>query len=155
MLIPLILLVLIAAAALFFFRLITQSKVSSINSLANYLQKVQSKYEFLAKRKSELKAELARKEQELATLKNNQEGIKTYSAADLNITEEDENEKLSRFLISSGKITMEQNEKVMNKMDILKMDYLSACMALGFIDLETSKKVKKANRSNPRLKTDH
>jgi len=137
MIIPLILLFVSAAVAVFLFRLISQSKISSMNSLSNHRQKVENKYEYLIKRKNDLRADLAKKEKQLTSLKNNQDGIKTLTADELNINEEDEDEKISRFLISSGKITMEQNEKALQKMAILKMDYLATCMALGYIDLET------------------
>lgn len=152
MTIPLILLALVAGGALFFYRVISQSKELKINTLSKQKQKYQSKYEYLVRKKNELKAELAEKERQLATLRNSQEGIKTYTAADLDISEESETEKISRFLISSGKISMEQNEKAMKKMAVLKMDFLATCMALGFIDLETSQKVMKASKGSSHLK---
>ena len=93
-----------------------------------------------------LKKECEEKERQLTTLRNNQEGIKTISLEDLDIEDIDENEKVSRYLIQEGKITMEQNEKVLQKMNILQMDYLGVCMTLGFINLDTAKKAIKINK---------
>jgi hypothetical protein len=133
-------------AFLFLYQVITRNKVSKMNSLTMQKQNAQSKYEFMLNHKRELKKELEEKKRKLATLRNNQQGIKTISADDLEIEDIDENEKVSRYLIQHGKITMEQNIKVLKKMEILQMDYLGICITLGFIDLKTAKQALKVNK---------
>ncbi|WP_229593744.1 hypothetical protein [Pseudodesulfovibrio sediminis] len=128
------------------------NKTTNLNTLSQEHQKVQSKYEFMVKHKKELIKELAEKEKALTSLRNNREGLKTISADDLDLNEADENEKVSRYLISQGKITMEQNEKVLKKMDVLKLDYLGVCLALGLIDIKTGKQAIKANKVHSRSK---
>ena len=135
-----------AAVFIFFLRLISQYKASNMNSLSNQRQKVESRYEFMIKQKKELKKELEEKQRQLTTLQNNQEGIKVISAADLEIDDLDESEKIAHYLIQQGKISLEQNERALQKMNILKMDYLAVCIALGFIDIETGNKALKANK---------
>ncbi|MCJ2164082.1 MULTISPECIES: hypothetical protein [unclassified Pseudodesulfovibrio] len=130
------------------FRLISQHRVTTINRLTSQQQEVQARYDFMVSQKRELKREAVDKEQKLATLKNKSQGIKTISAEDLDFEEEDATVKVSRYLVSQGMITMEQNEQALKKMEVMKMDFLSICLTLGFIDLETSKLALKAN--NPK-----
>lgn len=146
MTLPIILLVAIAAAAVFFFRMISMNKSAALTALDNQRQKVKAKYEFVASRRQELERTVDKKEKEITTLKNNQEGIKILSAKDMDISDENNDDKISRYLMTSGKITMEQNETALQKMGVLKMDFLGTCMALGFIDLKTSKEALKANK---------
>lgn len=138
-----------------FFRGITMAKVASLQSLESERQKLTSKYEFLREQKKELKAALAEKEHQLATLKNSQEGIKTLSAKELNIdsSAESPDEKISRYLLQKAKITLEQNEKVQKKMKTLQMDFLGACLTLGYIDIKTAQAAAKANKLQHKLNT--
>jgi len=153
MTLPIILLLIVAVAAAFFFRMISMNKSVAMTALDSQRHKVKTKYEFVTGRRRELEGKLAKKEKELATLKNNQEGIKILSAHDMDISDENNDDKISRYLMTSGKITMEQNETALQKMGVLKMDFLGTCMALGFIDLKTSKEALKANKvSGTKLK---
>ena len=129
------------------FRLISQHRVTTISRLTSQQQEVQTRYDFMVSQKKELKKEAADKEQKLATLKNRSQGIKAISAEDLNGEEEDTTVKISRYLVSQGMITMEQNEQALKKMEVMKMDFLSICLTLGFIDLEASKSALKATSS--------
>ncbi len=146
----------ILAAGLFiffyFYRGITQKKVSEKFSLENKKQSAQNKYEFMVGHRRSLKEELADKERQLQTLRNSQEGIKTISASDLDISDVSDDEKVSRYLIQEGKISLEQNEKVLNKMDTLQMDFLGTCLTLGFIDAKTAQKAIKINKVASHLK---
>jgi len=153
MIIPIIILCLTFLIFAFLLRAISQYKVSNISSLSLQQQKVQSKYEFMVKHRRELKAELEEKIQRLTRLRNNQEGVKIISADDLNINDVDDSEKISRYLLQNGKISLEQNERALKKMDVLKMDFLAVCLALGFIDMETGKQALKANKIQ--LKSSH
>ncbi|WP_281762424.1 hypothetical protein [Pseudodesulfovibrio nedwellii] len=107
----------------------------------------------MVKHRKELKAELEEKIQRLTRLRNNQEGVKIISSDDLNIEDVDDTEKISRYLLQNSKITLEQNERALKKMEILKMDFLAVCLALGFVDMETSKQALKAN--NIQLKSSY
>ncbi len=146
MILPIIILIVIVGVFLFIYQMISQNKIFKLNALASQKKTAKSKYEFMMDQTKMLKKECEEKERQLTTLRNNQEGIKTISLEDLDIEDIDENEKVSRYLIQEGKITMEQNEKVLQKMNILQMDYLGVCMTLGFINLDTAKKAIKINK---------
>jgi len=146
MIVPIIILALAAGIFLFLYRAISMNKTAELNSLATQKQTLKGKYQFMVNHRKELKQELEKKEKQLITLQNNQEGIKTVSIADLAAEDVDENEKVSRYLIQEGKITMEQNEKVLQKMEILQMDYIGVCMTLGYIDIKTAKNAIKINK---------
>lgn len=142
----------VIAAALFFvgaffvYRSISQKGSSELNALENKRVALYQRYEFMVNQRKSLRTEVKDKERQVATLRNSQHGIKTISASDLDIEETDENEKVSRYLLQEGKITLEQNEKVLKKMGILQMDYLGVCLTLGFIDIEVAKKAIKINK---------
>ena len=146
--------ILIFLASIFVFlivyRAISINKASTLYNLESKKKAAKSKYEFMLNQKRSLQKEFIEKEKKLTTLYNNQEGIKTISTEDLADDTVDENEKVSRYLIQEGKITMEQNEKVLQKMKILQMDYLGVCMALGIIDLATAQKAIKVNKIRSR-----
>lgn len=146
MILPIIIIAALIFVFLFIFRAISQNKLSILTALEAQRKSAKSKYDFMLSQKRELTREIKDKERQLATLRNNQQGIKTISVADLDVKEIDENEKVSMYLIQEGKITMEQNEKVLQKMGILQMDYLGVCMTLGYIDLDTAKKAIKVNK---------
>lgn len=143
---PLTLFFICAAATAFFFHRISVGRINTIKGLAKRKQSVESRYDFLVREKIKLKAELARKEKQLTTLINDQEGIRIKTAAEMQINEEDKDEWIGNLLISRGKISIEQNEKVKQKMDLLKMDYLATCLTLGYIDCETSKMILKNHK---------
>nr|WP_321257487.1 hypothetical protein [uncultured Pseudodesulfovibrio sp.] len=153
MTIPLILLGLIVLIFTLLLRTISQYKISNLNTLSNEQQKIQSKYDFMVKHRKELKAQLEKKTQRLTRLRNNQEGVRIISSDDLNFEDIDDTEKISRYLLQNGKISLEQNERALKKMEILKMDFLAVCLALGFVDMETGKQALKAN--NIQLKSSH
>ena len=146
MIIPIIILAIVAGVFLLIYRTISQDKVSKLRALESQKKTAKSKYEFMLAQKRELQKESEEKGKQLISLQNNQEGIKTISLDDLDVEEVDESEKVSRYLIQEGKITVEQNEKVLKKMDILQMDYLGVCITLGFINLDTAKRAIKVNK---------
>ena len=137
----------------FFFRAISMAKTARIQELEAKKQDVVSKYEFLRDQKRELTSELSRKEQQLATLHNSGEGIKTLSAKEMNIDSsvDSPDEKISRYLLQKGTINLEQSEKVRQKMETLHMDFLGTCLTLGYIDLKTAKTALKANNLKNKL----
>jgi hypothetical protein len=143
---PLILFFICAAVTVFFFRRISVGKINALNELSKQKQAVESKYDYLVRERAGLKKELAHKERRLATLVNNQEGIRIKTASEMHIEEETEEDRISNLLISMGKLSVEQNEKVKQKMDVLKMDFLATCLTLGYIDAETSKKILKRHK---------
>lgn len=143
MIIPIILLCVGVAAAVFFFRRFSMDKIATISELTKQRQSVEAKYNFLLRRKMDLAAELAKKEKRLTTLLNNQQGMRIKTAAEMDISEESEDERVSNLLLSIGKISLEDNEKIKKKKTLLKMDFLTTALALGFIDGELSKKIKK------------
>jgi len=127
-------------------RSISHDKAIKISELISKKAALKNRFESLRLQKRELKRSIDDKERQLATLRNRQEGIRTVSSKDLDIEDVDQNEKVSRYLIQEGKISLEQNEKVLQKMEIMQMDYLGSCIALGFIDIETAKKAIKINK---------
>jgi len=148
MFILLIILILAAFGLMFMFRSISMARTLRINALEEMRQEVNNKYEFLREQKQDLVKTLAEKENQLSTLRNSQDGIKTVSARELNLADakDSPDEKVSSYLIKLGAITMEQNEKVRTKMKTLNMDFLGTCLTLGYVDLETAKKAIKANQ---------
>lgn len=134
------------ALALFFvvFRLISKHRTLTLTALQNEQHELTTKHEILAALRRELQRELAEKKTLLASLQNRNTPLPGISIDDLDVVETDESATYSRYLLNQKKITLEQNERVLQKMDILKMDYLGVCMALGFIDLATSQQAQKA-----------
>lgn len=128
----------------FLYRTISLFRVKVCAELRHEQKQIQAWFEAQKERKRELAQELAEKEQLLASLRANHTGYKGISIEALSSDEADDNDKASRHLLSKGLISLEQNESALKKMSILKMDFLSVCMALGYIDLETSRKIKTA-----------
>lgn len=114
-----------------------------LGALESRNRAVRAKYEAVLARKRDLARELEDKERALAGLRTNVEGIKTISAHDLDIDGSDETERVSRYLLSQGKLSLEQSQKAQDKMTTLQMDYLAVCLTLGFIDLNTAKAASK------------
>ncbi|OIQ51791.1 hypothetical protein BerOc1_00249 [Pseudodesulfovibrio hydrargyri] len=140
--------------ALFFiaFRMISKYRYATMSELKNRQNELETRHQSLRDQKRDLERDLVSKEQTLATLRSSQGDIRGITVADLEAVESDENEKVGRYLLNKGKITREQHERALKKMDILKMDYIGVCMALGFIDLETGNQAKKAGKlSTPSL----
>jgi len=150
-----LLLILIGAAVglVLLYRTITMSHTFQMNALEDRRQRITNQYEFLRNQKQELLKEVARKENELATLRNSQEGIKTISSRDLNLAESKDSpdDKVSRYLVQKGLISLEQSEKVTGKMKTLQMDFLGTCLTLGYIDLDTAKATLKATKVTSKL----
>jgi len=123
-----------------------------MNELNNRQNDLQTRHQSLRDQKRDLERDLINKEQTLASLRSSQGGIRGITVADLEAAEADENEKIGRYLLNQGKITREQHDRALKKMEILKMDYIGVCMALGFIDLETVRQAEKAGKlSTPTL----
>lgn len=146
MIIPILLLILGTVITLYLHRAMTLNRNSCLSKLENKEKKIKNKYEFMISQKKNLKKELNAKEQQLETVRNSEHGIKTISTSDIKFDGIDDDEKVSRYLIQQQKITLEQNEKIRNKMEVMKMDFLGTCLALGFIDLDMAKKVAKVNK---------
>lgn len=146
MTVSLILLSVLLLGTFFAYKAISQKCTLELHALEKKKVQLTQKYEFMIEQRKQLKNELKDKERQLATLRNNESGIKTISSKDLDIIEVDENEKVSRYLIQEGRITLEQNEKVLQKMGTMQMDYLGVCLTLGYIDIETAKKTIKINK---------
>ncbi|MGL1862079.1 MAG: hypothetical protein OCC46_06110 [Pseudodesulfovibrio sp.] len=100
----------------------------------------------MADQKRELNQEIQDKENELSRLRNGQEGIQTYTTKEMEIGEVDESELVSRYLLKEGKISLEQNENALDKMETMKLDFLGTCLTLGYIDINTAKKAAKVNK---------
>lgn len=142
-----ILIIVVVAAALFFvMNTISTKHLGEVKALEEKKYSLTNKYDHMVNQRRTLRKELEKKEDELSRIRNDQEGIKTYSAKELDIDEEDDDIKISRYLIQEGKISLEQNEKVLKKMALLKMDYIASSLALGYINLETAKKAMKVNK---------
>ena len=137
-----------AGVAIFLFRVISQNKVASINALAKRKQALEAKYDSVLERKWELQSILSQKEQLLKTLIDAGNGVRIKTAAQIPISEEEEEDKISTYLIASGKITLEQDHKIRREMSVLKMNYLSTGVTLGFIDLKVSEQLSKGNWSS-------
>ncbi|WP_285906871.1 hypothetical protein [Pseudodesulfovibrio pelocollis] len=127
-------------------RLFSLRRDAELASLENRLGTVRDRFESILARKRDLARELDDKERELATRRSNGEGIQTLPMFDLGTETIDENERVSRYLVSKGKITLEQSQKAFDKMGTLQMDYLAVCLTLGFIDLDTAKAVARAGK---------
>ncbi|XXJ20042.1 hypothetical protein ACR42D_10950 [Desulfovibrio caledoniensis] len=139
--------------AIFFvaFRMISKYRYATMNKLQNRQNDLETRHHSLREQKRLLDRELVNKEQALATLRSTQGDIRGITVADLEAAEANENEKIGRYLLNQGKITREQHERALKKMEILKMDYIGVCMALGFIDLETGKQAEKAGKLSTSL----
>ncbi|MGE4421251.1 MAG: hypothetical protein AB7D39_03060 [Pseudodesulfovibrio sp.] len=140
--------------AIFFvaFRMISKYRYATMNELNNRQNELETRHQSLRDQKRDLERDQVAKEQALATLRSTQGDIQGITVADLEAAESDENEKIGRYLQHQGKITREQHERALKKMEILKMDYIGVCMALGFIDLETGRQAEKAGKlSSPIL----
>ncbi|QJB58000.1 hypothetical protein [Pseudodesulfovibrio sp. zrk46] len=147
MLIPIAIFIIIGVGFFLAVNRISTQRNVELNRLENKKRSQYERYQFMLQQRSLLRKEVDDKERKLTTLRNNEQGgIRTVSTSDLNIDEIDDNEKVSRYLIQQGKITMEQNEKVLQKMGVMQMDYLGTCLALGFIDLKTAKQAIKVNK---------
>jgi predicted nuclease with TOPRIM domain len=143
--------IILGSALAFFvtvFRALSRHRYTTLIQLNNERQEMDTLHQSLSKQKRELQRERTNKEQTLCSLKNKRGDIPTVTVDALEALEMNENDKISRYLLGRGKISMEQHERAIQKMNILKMDYLSVCLTLGFIDLETSKKVQKASKAN-------
>lgn len=143
---PIILIIALLAIVFFIYRSISQQAAMKLNALEKQRINLIQRYEFMREQRKTLKAEVSEKERQLTTLRNNESGLRTISASDLDIDEVDDNEKLSRYLIQEGKISLEQNEKVLRKMETLQMDYLGVCLTLGLIDIKTAQRAIKINK---------
>ncbi len=55
------------------------------------------------------------------------------------LTADERNEKLSRWLLKNGKVTIEQHEKAQKLIGQIGNDIVETCMLLRFIDPETAK----------------
>jgi predicted nuclease with TOPRIM domain len=139
--------------AIFFvaFRMISKYRYATMNELQNRQNDLETRHHSLREQKRLLDRELVNKEQALATLRSTQGDIRGITVADLEAAEANENEKIGRYLLNQGKITREQHERALKKMEILKMDYIGVCMALGFIDLETGRQAEKAGKLSTSL----
>lgn len=145
--ISIIIILVLAGIGLFFvMNTISTKHLAEINALESQKHALVNKFDFMLNQRKMLEKEIEQKEEELATMRNSQEGIKTFSSRELHIDNESDDQKMSRYLLQEGKISLEQNEKVMKKMDIIKMDYVATCLALGYIDLNTAKKAIKINK---------
>lgn len=125
---------------------ISSKRLSEVRALESQKHSLQSKLEFMINQRNDLRKDVEDKERELTSLKNSREGI-PISVPDLDIAPEDDDHRVSRYLLKQGKLSLEQNEKVLKKMSVLKMDYLGTSLALGFIDLETAQQIMKMNKS--------
>ncbi|NDV20034.1 hypothetical protein GO013_11435 [Pseudodesulfovibrio sp. JC047] len=147
MTIPISLFCLTIGFFVFSLRAINLHKESVITDLARQQQEIRFKYESVVKQKKALHTEHEKKARQLSRLKNSQDGVSVISCEDLNLEEIDDDQKASQYLLGQGKITLEQNERAFQKMGVLKMDYLGVCLALGFIDMETSQRALKINKA--------
>lgn len=143
MTVPIILLILGILGLIFFLKGNSQRREAEITKLEENKNTLQSKYDYMIDQKRELLKQIEDKENELARLRSGQEGIKTYTTKEMEIGEVDEGDKVSRYFIREGVITLEQDEKVRSKIKTLKMDYLGTCLTLGMIDIEMAKKAAK------------
>ncbi|MBG0790075.1 MAG: hypothetical protein H0S80_06205 [Desulfovibrionaceae bacterium] len=143
MTVPLIILGVLVVVTLFSFRSISLNKINTLSDLTRDKQAVKTQYDYLVRRKADLEAELAEKEKLLTALVSSQQGPRIKTASEMRIDEDSEDERVSNLLLSMGKISLEENEKIKKKMDVLKMDFLTTSLALGFIDSELSQKIKK------------
>ena len=145
MVFSIILLMISAGVAIFLFRLISQNKVTSINTLSKRKQALEARYDYLLENKWDLQAKLSQKEKQLQTLINNSDGIRIKTAAQTPISEDEMEDKISTYLIASGKISLEQDHKIRREMSVLRMNYLSTGVTLGLIDLKISEQLTQGN----------
>lgn len=146
MTIPLILLVVCVAGLFFFLKSNSQRRIAEINRLEDERHALQNKYDYMVEQRKELLKLIDDKENELAAVKRGQTGIQSYTAKEMDLGEVDESDKVSRYLLKEGKLTLEQDDKARKQMATLKMDYLGACLTLGYIDINTAKKAAKINK---------
>jgi hypothetical protein len=134
--------------ALFFIsmRMISKYRYATMNELNNRQNELETRHQSLREQKRDMERDITNKEQTLASLRSVQGDFRGVSVADLEAAETDDNEKIGRYLLNQGKITKEQHKRALKKMEVLKMDYIGVCMALGFIDLETGRKAEKAGK---------
>lgn len=137
------------ALALFFilFRMISKHRYTTLDALQDEQHELTTRHDLLAAQRRDLQREITEKETLLASLRAKDTPLPGASMHDLDMEdEEDSTAAYSRYLLTQKKITLEQHERAMQKMSILKMDYLGVCITLGFIDLETSQQAQKAGK---------
>lgn len=146
MFIPITLIVLSVVVLFFYVNLLSTKRNSELVKLEKEKVNQNEKYDFMVKKKKQLIKEVEDKKRQLESLRNSEYGIKTISSKDLDVVEVDEDAKVGNYLVQQGKVTLEQNEKVLAKIKLLRMDYIGTCLAMGFIDIDTAKKAIKANK---------
>ncbi|MDC0336234.1 hypothetical protein OAN24_05005 [Pseudodesulfovibrio sp.] len=151
MTIPIIIFVIATVGLFFFLKGNSQKKSTEIQTLESEKHSLQSKYDFMVEQRNELVKLIQDKENELSRLRSGLDGIQTLSTREMNLGEVDESDKVSRYLLKEGIITLEQDDKVRSKMGTMKMDYLAACLTLGIIDLDVAKKAAKINKLATKL----
>ncbi|GAB7023474.1 hypothetical protein [Salidesulfovibrio brasiliensis] len=132
------------------YRAIVNGMRTRLRELAVEEREIEERYLHLSRRKKQLDKELKELEtQAILTQKDISAANYAMEMEEIGqdrksqgISDED-TKRASEYMISKGLITIDQNERAMNKMEAMNMDFLGVCITLGYIDLETAKNVVK------------
>lgn len=103
---------------------------------------IEEKYLFTRRRNKDLKKQIANLQNALTLMEHDMKPA--LPEAGNKETLQDDTRRISNHMITKGLLTVEQNEKALGKMEILNMDFLGTCLALGYIDLDKARGIVKS-----------
>ncbi|MEF2146106.1 MAG: hypothetical protein V3573_11730 [Desulfovibrionaceae bacterium] len=122
---------------------ISKSHELERQTLKNAHSELRAKYEQLLRTQALLRNELNELGTRIAFL-HAQAQERTAARIKKLASPQDKRERenaLGDLLVSQGFITLEQHQKALSSKESMKMDILSTCLTLGFIDADTANKV--------------
>lgn len=148
MVIALALLLLVACSLgfLFFSKQIVIWYNKSLAEITAKEEALSTEYKELKKRKNSLKSEIQNIEQKIFLLKNEWIEASEETPTHHKSTKSSE-EDVSRWLLSSGRITMEQHQKAQKLTGKVAQDFVETCIVLDFLDEKTITEARRIMRT--------
>lgn len=108
-----------------------------------------AQYESLSAEKAGLMVESANLTKQISKLKNSHasDSFSPPVSSRKSPKKNSEGNNVASYLLTNGLISLEQHQKALTTMQTLKLDLLSTCLTLGFIDEQTALEI------NDRFKT--
>ncbi|KAB1443608.1 hypothetical protein [Pseudodesulfovibrio senegalensis] len=113
-----------------------------IKRLDKEKQAVEEKYLFNRRRNKELKKQIADMQNALTLMAHDMKP--RLDVPEEENAQRDDTRRISDHMVTKGLLTVEQNEKALDKMENLNMDFLGTCLALGYIDLDKARGIVKS-----------
>ncbi len=118
---------------------------TKLKQLLQEEQKIEEKLLFAQRRNKELKKEIKDLELQITLAEHEMRPVDMPPIEkERPPSHKEEAERVSQYMLSHGLLTVEQNEKAMQKMSTLRMDFLGVCLTLGYIDLNKAKGIVKS-----------